>query len=82
MDAAITSIGFVALGAVVALAIVAVWPRRSATAVVRLDRPSVERSRSGSRSSHQWFGGDPTYFLGGDGGAADCGTATDGGGCD
>ena len=70
MDATTTTIAFVALSAVAALAVAAIRPRR---------RPAIG-VRSGSRRSHQWLGGDPVYYFGGDAGAADCGAGADGGG--
>ena len=75
MDVSTATIGFLALGAIAALAAVAAWPRR---------RPSVLLApRLSSRSSHRWFGGDPVYVLGGDAGAVDrgAGSGGSGGGC-
>jgi hypothetical protein len=77
MDAMTTTIGFVGLGTIAALAAAAAWPRW------RDRRPSWP-VRSGSHRPHQWFGGDPGYFFGGDVGSADCAAGADGGGagCD
>ena len=84
MDATTTTIAFVALSAVAALAVAAIRPdRRPRIRVGPAGRPSWP-VRSGSRTSHQWLGGDPVYYFGGDASPADCGAGADGGGggCD
>jgi hypothetical protein len=80
MDITTTTIGLIVLAAVAALAVVGVWPRRRPMIVGPTSGRSTRPVRSGSRSSHQWFGGDPVYYLGGDAGSADCGAGADGGG--
>lgn len=77
MDATTTTIAFVALSAVAALALTAIRPRRRPSIGVRPGGRSTWPVRS---SSHQWLGGDPVYYFGGDASSADCGGGADGGG--